>query len=152
MIGVKLFGSGVLTLIAGQTPPGSAAVPWWLRFGVIVYGALLVAAFMMYAQTKHQRPWSVLWVLIIGFVPILGAIAYFVAQTVAYRRSGARPTKARAETMAPEEYRDDGPAPGRTSGRTDSVSPDTGGTDSTRPEAGGPDSDRPGPRSSPPSS
>lgn len=96
----------ILTLLAEQTPPGSVVVPWWLRFGVIVYGVLLVAALMTYAQTKHQRPWSVIWVLLIAFIPIAGAIAYFIAQTVRYRRSGARHTKGRAETMAPEEYQD----------------------------------------------
>lgn len=98
-----MMGAEILTLLAGSQP-GSVMVPWWLRFGVIVYGALLVAALMIYAQTKHQRPWSVIWVLIIAFVPILGAIAYFIAQSVAYRRSGTQPTKGRAETMAPEEY------------------------------------------------
>lgn len=108
---MPLMGAEVLTLLAEQTQPGSVVVPWWLRFGVIVYGALLVAALMIYAQTKHQRPWSVIWVLIIAFVPILGAIAYFIAQSVAYRRSGKRPTKGRAETMAPEEYRDDDAGP-----------------------------------------
>ena len=133
MVGAELVGSRLLALIAEQAPPGSSAVPWWLRFGVIVYGALLVAAFMIYAQTKHQRPWSVLWVLIIGFVPILGAIAYFIAQTVAYRRSGYRPTKGRAETMAPEEYRDHGPAPGGTSGRPEAAGPDQASPDPGRP-------------------
>lgn len=99
-----MMGAEILTVLAEQTQPGSVMVPWWLRFGVIVYGALLVAALMIYAQSKHQRPWSVIWVLIIAFVPILGAIAYFLAQTVRYRRSGKRHTKGRAETMAPEEY------------------------------------------------
>ena len=102
MMGVEL-----LTLIAEQAPSGSVLVPWWLRFGFIVYVVLLVASFMIYAQTKHQRPWSVIWVLIIALVPIAGAIAYFIAQTVRYRRTGAKPTKGRAERMPSEEYRDD---------------------------------------------
>ena len=96
--------TGVLTVLAEQTPPGSVVVPWWLRAGVLIYGVLLVAAFMIYAQTKHQRPWSVLWVLIIAFVPILGAIAYFIAQTVVHRRTGQRHTKGRAERLPPEDY------------------------------------------------
>ncbi|GAA4835247.1 hypothetical protein GCM10023354_13790 [Garicola koreensis] len=96
----------LLSVLAEQAPAGSVVVPWWLRFGVLVYGVLLVAALMIYAQTKHQRPWSVIWVLLIAFVPIAGAIAYFIAQTVRYRRSGPRHTKGRAETMAPEEYQD----------------------------------------------
>lgn len=123
MMGAEIIGSDLWVLLAEQSQPGSVVVPWWLRFGVIVYGALLVAALMIYAQTKHQRPWSVLWVLIIAFVPILGAISYFIAQGVLYRRSGQRPTKGRAETMAPEEYqdqaRDEDPGPPR---------PDTGST------------------------
>ena len=94
----------ILTVFAEQTPPGSVVVPWWLRFGVLVYGALLVAAFMIYAQTKHQRPWSVLWVLIIAFVPILGALSYFIVQSVSHSRRHEKPHKGRAETMAPEEY------------------------------------------------
>lgn len=94
----------ILTLLAEQTQSDSVEVPWWLRFGVIVYGVLLVAAFMIYAQTKHQRPWSVIWALLIAFVPIAGAVVYFIAQTVRYRRTGAKPTKGRAERMAPEEY------------------------------------------------
>lgn len=93
-----------LTVLADQAPAGSVVIPWWLRFGVLVYGALLVAAFMIYAQTKHQRPWNVLWVLIIAFVPILGAICYFVVQTITYRKQNSEPVKGRAETMAPEEY------------------------------------------------
>lgn len=84
--------------------PGSLVVPWWLRIGVLVYGVLLVAALMIYAQTKHQSPWNVLWVLIIAFVPILGAITYFIAQSVAYRRTGQRHTKGRAERLPPEDY------------------------------------------------
>lgn len=107
----------ILTLLAEQTPPGSEVFPWWLRGGIIVYGGLLVAGFMIYAQTKHQRPWSVIWALVIAFIPILGTIAYFIAQTVHYRKSGVRHTKGRAETMAPEQYqdqyRDDDADPGR---------------------------------------
>lgn len=103
-MGVDLLVLRLLTFVAAQTPPGSEAVPWWMRFGVIVYGGLLIAAFMVYIQSKHQRPWNVLWVLIIAFVPILGAVVYFIAQTVRSRRSGYRPTKGRAEAMAPEEY------------------------------------------------
>ncbi|WP_150461275.1 PLD nuclease N-terminal domain-containing protein [Nesterenkonia ebinurensis] len=79
------------TVLAAQTPPGSVAAPWWLSFGVLVYGALLVAAFMIYAQTRHERPWSVIWVLVIAFIPILGAIIYFIAQTLHYRRSAKNP-------------------------------------------------------------
>ncbi|RJN32303.1 PLD nuclease N-terminal domain-containing protein [Nesterenkonia natronophila] len=94
----------ILIALAQDATAGSEAVPWWLRFGVLVYGALLVAAFMIYAQTKHQRPWNVLWVLIIAFVPILGALCYFIAQTVISRRKSGRLVKGRAETMAPEEY------------------------------------------------
>ncbi len=75
-----------LTEFTAQTPPGSVAAPWWLSFAVLVYGALLVAAFMIYAQTRHERPWSVIWVLVIALVPILGAISYFIAQTIRYRR------------------------------------------------------------------
>lgn len=106
MMGLDIVSVELLTVLAEQAPAGSVGVPWWLRFGVIVYGVLLVAALMIYAQTKHQRPWSVIWVLLIAFVPIAGAIAYFIAQTVRYRRSGATHTKGRAETMAPEEYQD----------------------------------------------
>ncbi|WP_300344991.1 PLD nuclease N-terminal domain-containing protein [Nesterenkonia sp.] len=92
MIGAEVLLTA-LTLLAEQTPPGSVAVPWWLRFGLLVYGALLVAAFMVYVQTRHERPWNLLWVLIIVLVPILGAVAYFVAQTVRYRRNPpARPS------------------------------------------------------------
>ncbi|TLP79820.1 PLD nuclease N-terminal domain-containing protein [Nesterenkonia sphaerica] len=94
----------LLMALAQQTPPGSEVVPWWLRMGVLVYGALLVAAFMIYAQTKHRWPWNVLWVLIVAFVPIAGALTYFIAQTVVSRRHGGRPVKGRAETMVPEEY------------------------------------------------
>lgn len=72
--------------------------------GVLVYGALLVAALIIYAQTTHQRPWNVLWVLIILFLPILGAISYFIAQSIAYRRSGQTPSKGRAERMPPEDF------------------------------------------------
>ncbi len=94
----------LLTMLAEGAPAGSVTVPWWLRFGVLVYGVLLVAAFMIYAQTTHQRPWNVLWVLVIAFVPILGALCYFVVQSVNYRRQNDKPVKGRAETMAPEEY------------------------------------------------
>lgn len=73
-------------------------------FGVLIYGALLVAALIIYAQSTHQRPWNVLWVLIILFVPILGAISYFIAQSIAYRRSGQKPGKGPAERMPPEDY------------------------------------------------
>lgn len=97
---------GILTLLAEQAQPGSLVVPWWLRIGVLVYGALLVAALMIYAQTKHQRPWSILWALIIAFVPIVGAISYFIAQTVAHRRDGQKPAKGRAERLPPEDFTD----------------------------------------------
>lgn len=75
-----------LTVLSAQTPPGSGAAPWWLSFAVLVYGALLVAAFMIYAQTQHERPASVIWALVIAFVPILGAIIYFIAQSLRHRR------------------------------------------------------------------
>ncbi|GFZ87449.1 PLD nuclease N-terminal domain-containing protein [Nesterenkonia alkaliphila] len=75
-----------LTEFTAQTPPGSVAAPWWLSFAVLVYGALLVAAFMIYAQTDHQGPAKVIWVLIIALVPILGAIIYFIAQSLRHRR------------------------------------------------------------------
>ncbi|WP_120005448.1 PLD nuclease N-terminal domain-containing protein [Nesterenkonia muleiensis] len=101
-----ILAAEVLTLLAEQAPPGSPVVPWWLRIGVLVYGALLVAALMIYAQTRHQRPWGVLWVLIIAFVPIVGAISYFIAQTLTHRRGGQRPTKGRAERLPPEDFTD----------------------------------------------
>lgn len=72
--------------ILSDTPPGSVVVPWWLRFGLLVYGALLVAALMIYIQTKHPRPWNVIWPLVVVLVPILGAIAYFIGATITYRR------------------------------------------------------------------
>ena len=104
MTTLGVLSTRILTVLAEQTPPGSVVVPWWLRIGVVVYGVLLVAAFMIYAQTTHQRPWSVLWVLIIAFVPIFGAIAYFIAQAVVYRRTGQGHTKGRAERLPPEDY------------------------------------------------
>lgn len=106
-----MSGAMVLTALAAEASPGSMVVPWWLRIGFIVYAALLVAVFMIYAQTTHRRPWGLIWILIVVFIPIIGAIAYFATQTVAYRRSGEKPTKGRAETMAPEEYDDGGSTP-----------------------------------------
>lgn len=127
-----MMGAEILTLLAEQTQPGSVMVPLWLRFGVIIYGVLLVAALMIYAQTKHQRPWSVIWALIIAFIPILGAVVYFIAQTVAYRRSGERHTKGRAETMAPEEYQQQE----QHDGDRGSAGPDAGPARPSGPSAG----------------
>lgn len=93
-----------LTVLADPASSGSLVVPWWLRIGVLVYVALLVAAFMIYAQTTHRRPWNVLWVLIIFFVPFLGVISYFIAQSIAYRRSGQRPSQGQAERLPPEDF------------------------------------------------
>lgn len=98
-----------ILLQLAETPPGSLVVPWWLRFGVILYGALLVAAFMIFAQTKHQSPRGAIWALIIAFVPILGALVYITVQIIGHRRKNPRHVKGRAETMAPEEYDDDAP-------------------------------------------
>lgn len=98
-----MTGAQVLTLLADQATPGSVVVPWWLRVGVLVYAALLIAAFMIYAQTKHTYPWNVTWALVIAFVPIAGAISYFIVQSLNHRATGAKPTKGRAETHPPEE-------------------------------------------------
>lgn len=98
-----------MELVLSAWQLGGEPFPWWLRFGFVVYAALAVAGFMVFAQTRHPRPWSILWPLIIAFVPILGAVVYFIAATVSHRRRHPRPTKGRAERMPPEDYDDAGP-------------------------------------------
>ncbi|WP_022872630.1 PLDc N-terminal domain-containing protein [Nesterenkonia alba] len=80
-------------------------LPWWVNTLGIVYIAAMVAALMVFAQTRHRSPNGLLWVLVIVLLPILGALIYIGAQVIAYRSNpeNPRPSKGRSETMAPEE-------------------------------------------------
>ena len=99
----------MLSAVLNALQLGGEPFPWWLRFGLVIYAALAVAAFMVFAQTRHRRPWSILWPLIVAFVPILGAVVYLIVATADHRRRHPRPTKGRAERMPPEEYDEGGP-------------------------------------------
>lgn len=95
-----------MELVLSAWQLGGEPFPWWLRFGVVVYAGLAVAAFMVFAQTRHRRPWSILWPLVIAFVPLGGAVVYLTVATVSHRRRHPRPSKGRAERMPPEERGD----------------------------------------------
>ena len=79
-------------------------IPWWLRVGGIAALGLIVAAFMVLIQTSHSSGQKMAWAAVVLFLPIVGPLIYLISETVRYRRNSPRPTKGRAETMAPEEY------------------------------------------------
>lgn len=91
-------------LLSGLELGEGEPVPWWLRvLGIAAFG-LLVAAVMVLIQTKRPGGRNVAWGAVVVLVPVLGPVVYLVWETVRYRRHNPRPTKGRAETMAPEEY------------------------------------------------
>ncbi|MFD5822281.1 PLDc N-terminal domain-containing protein [Nesterenkonia xinjiangensis] len=75
----------ILSLTA-DVASGGAAAPWWLRWGLLVAGALALAALMVLVQTRHRPPRGALWALVILGVPILGPTTYFIVETVRHRR------------------------------------------------------------------
>ena len=77
--------------------------PWWARWLAIVAVVALIAGLMVMMQTRHKPPRGAAWVAVVVFIPILGPLIYIIAQTVSYHRHHPKPTKGRAETMAPEE-------------------------------------------------
>lgn len=73
--------------------PGGAWSFWGWAFGTVTL-CLIVAAMMVFIQTHdHSRAQGMAWIAAIFFLPILGASAYLIWETVRYhrgRRSGTR--------------------------------------------------------------
>lgn len=98
----------LLVLTAAQDASGDGVVaPWWLRIGLIAAGMLALAAIIALIQARHRPARAVTWTVVIFCVPILGPLAYFVVETVRYRRDHPRTRRGRAERSVTEEH-DDG--------------------------------------------
>ncbi|GAA3282119.1 PLD nuclease N-terminal domain-containing protein [Nesterenkonia halobia] len=99
----------LLVLTAAQGASGDDVVaPWWLRIGLIAAGMLALAAIIALIQARHRPARAVTWTVVIFCVPILGPLAYFVVETVRYRRDHPRTRRGRAERSVTEEHDDAG--------------------------------------------
>ncbi|WP_170289546.1 PLD nuclease N-terminal domain-containing protein [Nesterenkonia halophila] len=96
----------LLVLTAAQDASGDVVAPWWLRIGLIAAGMLALAAVMALIQARHPPARAATWAVIIVCVPLLGPLAYFVVETIRYRRDHPHPTRGRAERSVTED--DDG--------------------------------------------
>lgn len=101
-----------ILLLAVQDAASSAPAPWWLRWGLLVAGALALAALMVLVQTRNRAPYGAVWALVILLMPVLGPLTYLILEMVRHRRQGYRASRGSAERLAAEEPDDDGPTPG----------------------------------------